>query len=54
MYRGTYDGDVDEIKFVAEFNSNKNRFNDYLSKFSKYKNTWMFFYSFFHPSKLFF
>ena len=41
MYRGTYDGDVDEIKFVAEFNSNKNRFNDYLSKFSKYKNTWM-------------
>lgn len=41
MYKGTYDGDVDEIKFVKEFNSNKNRFNDYLSKFSNYKNTWM-------------
>ncbi len=41
MYRGTYDGDKDEIKFVAEFNSNKSRFNNYLKNFSQYQNLWM-------------
>lgn len=41
MYKGTYDGDIDEIKFVAEFNSNKDRFSDYLSKFSGYNNPWL-------------
>ena len=41
MYKGTYDGDKDEIKFVAEFNSNKSRFNNYLTKFSNYQNLWM-------------
>ena len=41
MYKGTYDGDKDEIRFVAEFNSNKSRFNAYLSRFSTYQNLWM-------------
>ena len=41
MYKGTYDGDIDEIKFVAEFNSNKNKFKEYLSQFSQYQNLWM-------------
>lgn len=41
MYKGTYDGDIDEIKFVAKFNSDKNQFKDYLSHFSQYKNLWM-------------
>lgn len=41
MYKGTYDGDKAEIKFVAEFNSNKNKFSNYLSKFSNPQNLWM-------------
>lgn len=41
MYKGTYDGDIDEIKFVAEFNADKIRFNDYLCLFSKYTNLYM-------------
>ena len=41
MYKGTYDGDIAEIKFVAKFNSDKNQFKTYLSNFSKYKNLWM-------------
>lgn len=41
MYKGTYDGDIDEIKFVAEFNSNKHNFKEYLSQFSQYSNLWM-------------
>lgn len=41
MYKGTYDGDKDEIRFVAEFNSDKSRFNDYLSRFSAYQKLWM-------------
>lgn len=41
MYKGTYDGDIDEIKFVAKFNANKKKFNNYLRNFSKYTNPWM-------------
>ena len=41
MYKGTHDGDIDEIKFVARFNSNKNRFTEDLSHFSSNKNVWM-------------
>lgn len=41
MYKGTHEGDIDEIKFVANFNSNKNKFINYLSKFTQYKNLWM-------------
>lgn len=41
MYKGTYDGDKAEIKFVAEFNSNKVRYMDYLNRFSDYQNLWM-------------
>lgn len=41
MYRGTYDGDKDEIRFVAEFNSNQARFSNYLSRFFDYQNLWM-------------
>lgn len=41
MYKGTYDGDKDEIRFVAEFNSNKSKFNSYLSQFFTYENLWM-------------
>lgn len=41
MYKGTYDGDIDEIKFVAEFNSNKPEFTNYLSKFGDSLDLWM-------------
>jgi len=41
MYKGTHEGDVDEIKFVAKFNSDKQRFINYLSHFTKDKNLWM-------------
>lgn len=41
MYKGTYDGDKDEIRFVAEFNSNKLKYNNYLTTFSEYSNLWM-------------
>ena len=41
MYKGTYEGDKDEIKFVARFNSNKSIFTTYLSKFENYCNLWM-------------
>lgn len=41
MYKGTYDGDKDEIRFVAEFNSDRARYNNYLARFSAYQNLWM-------------
>ena len=41
MYKGTYDGDIDEIKFVAEFNSDKKNFENYLQNFGIYSNLWM-------------
>lgn len=42
MYKGTYEGDSEEIKFVAKFNSNKLLFKDYLSEFEqKISNLWM-------------
>lgn len=41
MYKGTYDGDKDEIRFVASFNSNKLEYRDYLAKFSKDTKLWM-------------
>lgn len=36
MYKGTHDGDIDEIKFVSIFNSNKKNFKNYLNKFSDF------------------
>lgn len=41
MYKSTYDGNIDEIKFVQHFNSNKNLYKNYLSHFKKYNNVWM-------------
>ena len=42
MYKGTYDGDLDEIKFVASFNSMKEKYNKYLSNFAyNSSNIWM-------------
>lgn len=41
MNRGTYEGDIDEIKFVKRFNKDKNLFVDYLQKFSNYESYWM-------------
>lgn len=41
MYKGTHEGDIDEINFVARFNSDKRNFNNYLSRFEKYTNLWM-------------
>ena len=41
MYKGTHEGDIDEIKFVTRFNSNKNQFKEYLSHFTYYTNLWM-------------
>ena len=41
MYKGTYDGDIDEIKFVALFNSDKKKFEKYLNNFGVYSNLWM-------------
>jgi hypothetical protein len=35
------DGDIDEIKFIAFFNSNKDSFKEYLNHFSQYPNLWM-------------
>lgn len=34
MYKGTYDGNIDEVKFVSIFNSNKEFFEHYLKKVS--------------------
>ena len=41
MYKGTHDGDIDEIKFVVKFNSNKSKFDNYLKRFEAYSNLWM-------------
>ena len=41
MYKGTYDGDLDEINFVRDFNSNKDCYKDYLRNFDDYSNLWM-------------
>lgn len=41
MSRGTYEGDIDEIKFVKRFNKNKNLFTNYVSKFCDSDNYWM-------------
>lgn len=41
MYKGTHEGDIDEIKFVAQFNSDKKQFANYLYNFSKSDNLWM-------------
>lgn len=40
-YKGTQEGDIDEIIFVKKFNSNKNDFKTYLSKFEQFSNRWM-------------
>ena len=40
MNRGTFDGNLDEIKFVANFNSNKNLYTEYLSNFRN-NNLWL-------------
>lgn len=41
MYKGTYEGNIEEIKFVSFFNTNKDLFYDYISQFKKYSNLWM-------------
>lgn len=41
MSRGTYEGDIDEIKFVKRFNKNKSLFSEYLSKIDDSNNCWM-------------
>ena len=41
MYKVTYDGDIDEIKFVAQFNANPDKFSDYLSRFDQPANLYM-------------
>ena len=41
MNQGTYDGDLEEISFVASFNSNKSLYKDYLQNFHCYDNLWM-------------
>lgn len=41
MYKGTFEGDIDEIKFVKNFNSNKDKYSNYLSNFQSFKNLWM-------------
>ncbi|MBE6413343.1 MAG: hypothetical protein E7035_02170 [Verrucomicrobiaceae bacterium] len=40
MNRGTFDGNLDEIKFVANFNSNKDLYTEYLSNFRN-NNLWL-------------
>lgn len=41
MSRGTYEGDIDEIKFVKRFNKNKEHFHIYVQKFNTFTNYWM-------------
>ena len=41
MYKGTCEGNLDEIEFVKCFNSNRNIFKEYLSKFEQNENLWM-------------
>ena len=41
MYIGTHEGEIDEIKFVARFNSDRSHFSDYLCHFSQFSNLWM-------------
>ena len=41
MSKGTYEGDIDEIKFVKRFNEFKNLFTNYTSKFCENNNYWM-------------
>ncbi|MDX9744737.1 MAG: hypothetical protein RBT59_13020 [Arcobacteraceae bacterium] len=41
MSRGTYEGDIDEIKFVKRFNRNKENFHNYLKNFKNSTNHWM-------------
>ncbi|MBQ2645690.1 hypothetical protein IJG14_08990 [bacterium] len=41
MNKGTFEGDIDEIKFVQDFNSNKDKYNNFLSNFQSFKNLLM-------------
>lgn len=41
MNAGTFEGDIDEIKFVKLFNKEKNLFKDYLNNFKNEGNLWM-------------
>lgn len=41
MSRGTHEGDIDEIKFVKLFNSNKSLFENYMNQFNAGDNYWM-------------
>ena len=41
MNAGTYEGDIDEIKFVKLFNKEKRLFDKYLNKFGNDANLWM-------------
>ena len=41
MNAGTFEGDIDEIKFVKFFNSNKQSFASYIHSFNLVDNFWM-------------
>lgn len=42
MYKGTYEGDEDEINFVRTFNLAKDNYRDYLNNFTEdFTNYWM-------------
>lgn len=41
MYRGTYDGDLEEIQFVTFFNSHKAQFANYLRRFAPMTHLWL-------------
>ena len=41
MYKGTFDGNIDEIEFVKNFNKNKLLFKNYLTRFNHSENLWM-------------
>ena len=41
MNAGTFEGDIDEIKFVKLFNTNKQAFLDYTNSFNLVKSYWM-------------
>lgn len=41
MSKGTYEGDIDEIKFIKRFNENKFLFTSYILKFGEIDNCWM-------------
>lgn len=42
MYKGTFEGDAEEVEFVKRFNANKGDYSEYLKHFTDdYSNYWM-------------